>query len=96
MGCLVLRPEPQRELAYYRYLEAGVHYIKVRSDLSDLAERVSWALSHQDQAAAIAYAGRQAMLGFLKALDRHVTEACETWLRRRYGHDRHPQGEGAR
>jgi hypothetical protein len=84
MGCLVLRPEPDRELAYYRHLQAGVHYVSILPDLSDLRERVEWAISHPDQAAEIAYAGRSAVVAFVKHVDQHVIEACGAWLRRRY------------
>lgn len=40
-------------------LEAGVHYVPVRADLSDLDERVTWALEHPD---ALAIARRAAEL----------------------------------
>ena len=38
-------------------LEPGVHYVEVRADLSDLVERVSYYLEHDDQAQRIADAG---------------------------------------
>jgi hypothetical protein len=80
LGCLVIRPKPTRELAYYRYLEPGSHFIEARSDLSDLKEIVEWAISNQATAAAIAYAGRTEIIRFMKNLEAYVQRPCIDWL----------------
>jgi len=80
LGCLVIRPKPTRELAYYRYLEPGSHFIEARSDLGDIKEIVEWAISNQAKAAEIAFAGRKEIIRFMKNLEAHVQRPCIDWL----------------
>jgi hypothetical protein len=44
---------------YYDRLKPWIHYVPVKSDLSDLEEIVSWVLDHDDQARKIGQAGRE-------------------------------------
>jgi hypothetical protein len=60
LGCCVFRVESAFGYRqwYHDRLIPWVHYVPVRSDMSDLAERVDWARSNLDEAEGIARAGQ--------------------------------------
>jgi len=58
LGSCVLKVESAVEQWFYRHLEAGIHYLPVRADLSDLPERLGWCRENPDRAAAIGRAGQ--------------------------------------
>lgn len=60
LGCCVLKVASQQGYRqwYYDRLEPWTHYVPVRSDMSDLAERIAWVRGNQAQARAIASAGQ--------------------------------------
>ena len=66
-GCCVFKVESQFGYRqwYYDRLRPFEHYIPVRADLGDFAERIDWARSHPLEAEAIAAAGQR----FARALD---------------------------
>ena len=46
-------------------LEAGVHYIEIADDYSDVAEKLEWYMAHPDEAEKIARASREYYSQFL-------------------------------
>lgn len=58
LGCCVLRVESPWRQWFSDRLMAWTHYVPVREDLSDLAEKVDWCFSHPEMAAAIADRGK--------------------------------------
>lgn len=63
LGCCVLKVESPFGFRqwYYDRLRPFEHFVPVRSDLSDLAERLDWVRSHDAEARAIAAAGQAVM-----------------------------------
>lgn len=70
---------------YYDRVRPFEHYIPVQSDLSDLAEQVDWARSHEREAAEIAARGQQFARGLtFEAGRREAVELLSThWSRQR-------------
>lgn len=60
-GCCVLKIESERGFRqwYYDRLRPFEHYVPVRSDLSDLIEKIDWVRSHDAEAEAIARRGQE-------------------------------------
>jgi hypothetical protein len=60
-GCCVLKVESQFGFRqwYYDDLRPWEHYVPVKSDMSDLGDKLEWARSHDSEAEAIAMRGRQ-------------------------------------
>ncbi len=56
-NCLVLKQESENCQWYYPGLKANVHYIPLKEDISDLAEKIQWAKSHDAECKRIAAAG---------------------------------------
>jgi hypothetical protein len=61
---------------YYGDLIAGVHYVPVRSDMSDLFEKIDWCRSHPEECEAIAAAGRR--LALEMTFEREMKRGLET------------------
>lgn len=59
-GSLVFKQKSKYHEHFYRHLKPGVHYVEVRADLSDLVDKLLWARENDNQARAIAEAGRAA------------------------------------
>lgn len=60
MGCCVIKvtsAEGYRQW-YYGALEPWVHFVPVRSDMTDLVEKIEWCRAHLSEAESIARAGR--------------------------------------
>uniref|UniRef100_A0A3Q3Q7P7 Glycosyl transferase CAP10 domain-containing protein n=1 Tax=Monopterus albus TaxID=43700 RepID=A0A3Q3Q7P7_MONAL len=55
---LVLKQESQYYEHFYSHLKAGVHYVPVRRNLSDLLEKIKWAKENDAEAQQIARAGQ--------------------------------------
>jgi hypothetical protein len=53
----VLRQDSHAGEWYERFLEPWVHYVPVEFDLSDLFEKIEWAISHDDECRKIAENG---------------------------------------
>ncbi|KAL0229792.1 hypothetical protein PCE1_003356 [Barthelona sp. PCE] len=60
-GSLIFQHHDPRELRefWYEFLEPGKHYVQVKTDYSDLIEKIEWAKAHDDDAKAIMEAGMQ-------------------------------------
>ncbi|CAI8022148.1 Protein O-glucosyltransferase 2, partial [Geodia barretti] len=48
-GSLILKQDSQYYEHFYRHLRPWVHYVPVKRDLSDIVERLQWALDHDDE-----------------------------------------------
>ncbi len=57
MGNLIFKSTTKRQLYYYRFLKPWKHYIPVEENFIDLNEKYSWAKSHMQEAAFIAWNG---------------------------------------
>jgi Glycosyl transferase family 90 len=72
-GNLVFRIETGAIDWWHMYLEPGVHYLEVKSDVSNLKEQHDWAESHPDEAYEIAQRGQQVCLqSYMKEHAKHV------------------------
>jgi hypothetical protein len=78
MGCLVLRPQHEFELFYYKLFEPWVHYIPVSSNFDNLHETVEWVLSNPEHAARIAYSGRMQMIEVITNLELHLRTVLQS------------------
>ncbi|CAH1129375.1 unnamed protein product [Ceutorhynchus assimilis] len=58
-GSLVFKPQSKYYEHFYGDLEANTHYIPVKTDLSDLVEKINWAKSHDNEAKVIAQNGQK-------------------------------------
>ena len=54
MGSVIFYVESEYSLWFTKYLEPWVHYVPVASDLSDLLEKIEWAISHDSECEKIA------------------------------------------
>ena len=59
MGSLVFKVDSMWEQWFYEWIEPWVHYVPVKADLSDLVEKIEWALSNDSQAEQIAKNGKE-------------------------------------
>lgn len=48
MGCVILLVESKYKIWFHKYLKEGIHYIKVKKDLSDLFQKVRWCRENDD------------------------------------------------
>lgn len=58
-GSLLLKQESKYYEHFYNALKPNVHYIAVKTDLSDLIEKINWALENDAEAKEIAVTGQQ-------------------------------------
>ncbi|XP_033228056.1 protein O-glucosyltransferase 2-like [Belonocnema kinseyi] len=58
-GSLVFKQDSQYYEFFYKQLTPGEHYIPIKSDLSDLVEKIKWAQENDDTAHKISRTGRQ-------------------------------------
>jgi hypothetical protein len=82
LGCCVIKVASPRELRqwYYHRLEPWRHYVPVRSDMSDLADKIEWCRGHQAECARIADAGQK--LALAMTFETEISDA----VRRLSGH----------
>lgn len=57
-GSLLLKQESKYYEHFYNNMIPNVHYIPIKKNLSDLIEKVNWALDNDDQAEQIARSGQ--------------------------------------
>lgn len=57
-GCVILMPRPFWENDWFFGLTPGVHYIPLRADLADLAERLAWCRDNDSACREVAAAAR--------------------------------------
>ena len=48
-GSLILKQDSHYYEHFYRHLRPWVHYVPVKRDISDIVERLEWALEHDDE-----------------------------------------------
>jgi hypothetical protein len=67
LGCCVLKVGSAKDYGqwYYDLVKPWVHFVPIRSDMSDLAERIAWCREHDQECRRIAAEGR----AFAKSLD---------------------------
>lgn len=58
LGSVVVIVEGEYKLWFQKFLTEGVHYIGVKSNLSDLVEKIKWLQSHDEEACKIASQGK--------------------------------------
>jgi hypothetical protein len=58
LGSVVVIVEGEYKLWFQKFLVEGVHYVGVKSDLSDLVEKIKWLQHHDDEACKIATHGK--------------------------------------
>lgn len=58
-NCAVFKHDSPFILWYFRVMKPWVHYIPVKSDLSDVFEKLNWAKTHDEEAKQIAENGRR-------------------------------------
>jgi hypothetical protein len=75
LGCCVIKVASPLELKqwYYGGLEPWQHYVPVRADMSDLADKIEWCRGHQAECARIADAGQK--LALAMTLETEVRDA---------------------
>lgn len=73
-GSLVFKPESYWMQWYYNDLKPYVDYIPVKDDLSDLLEKIYWAINHNYDAEQIAISGKKF------ALDHIIQARCDEYL----------------
>lgn len=56
---LVFKQDSKYYEWFYKSLEAGSHYLQVNDDLSNLVERVQWAMDNDEEANIIALKGQK-------------------------------------
>ena len=76
-GCLIFKPESERELYYYRLIKPWIHFIPVKSNFSDLHEKFIWAENNPRQATTIAWRGKQFATEYLHNIKDHFNNALE-------------------
>jgi len=57
IGSLIFKPDNNRRLYYYKFINKWEHYIPIKNDLSDLEEKYIWAKTNESKAINIAYNG---------------------------------------
>lgn len=73
-GCLTMKHESDDLMWFYRDLVPWVHYVPLKKDLSDVAEKILWARSHDDEARQIAMNAREFALTHL--MPEHILLYC--------------------
>ena len=54
MGSVIFLVESKYTLWFHKYLQPGVHYIPIKSDLSNLLQQIDWAQQHDKECQTIA------------------------------------------
>jgi hypothetical protein len=87
LGSVVLSVESEFSLWFSKYLRDGVHFVAVKSDLSDLQEKLNWLKEHDSEAQKIAENGRaffqkylckEGILNFLSSLLNEISMCNKT------------------
>jgi len=65
------------------WMEAGVHYVEVKADWSDFADRLEWCKAHDDECKKIAENGKIFMMQFMNQtqetyIEQKLSEFCAT------------------
>lgn len=57
-GSLIFKPHSEYFEHFYNELQPNVHYVPVETNLTDLIEKIKWAIENDDEAARIAENGQ--------------------------------------
>lgn len=52
---LILKQDSGYYEHFYKQLSPGVHYVPIKSDLSDLLDKIKWAIEHDDEVCLVTY-----------------------------------------
>lgn len=74
-GCLIFRPQSQRFLHYYKFIQPWKHYIPVEKDLENLEARRDWAEGNIEAACLIAWRGSIAARRYISNVYDHLYAA---------------------
>jgi len=82
MGSCVLKVESSYRQWFYEDIRPWEHYVPVKSDLSDLAEKIDWCFNEETKAMEIARAGQEYALGltFEAAVNRALQALCNSMI----------------
>jgi hypothetical protein len=89
IGSVVLLTESKYRIWYMRYLKAGVHYIPVKNDLSDLFEKIRWCRDNDKECEKIAknakmfyddYLSKNGILDYLQYLFIKIKKTTGTYF----------------
>ena len=75
-GSLLFKVESDWEQWYYDKIRPWEHYVPVKKDISDLEEKVSWAIENDSEARAISENARQTAMGI--TFQQTIEETAET------------------
>lgn len=78
LGCCVLKVASPYEQWFYDRVRPWEHYVPVKADLSDLAEKINWCLSNDAESAWIAGNGRQ--LAAALSFERQLPQSCHATM----------------
>ena len=82
LGCCVIKVDSQEGYRqwYYDRIRPWEHFVPVKSDMSDLIEKIEWARSHDAEAQAIAANGRAfaRSMTFESETDHAIAAICAT------------------
>lgn len=79
LGCCVLKVDTPYEQWFYDRLQAGVHYVPVKADLSDLQEKIAWCRENEAACEWIGANGRR--LAQAATYEAELQRSCEAILR---------------
>ena len=83
-GSCILRVQSSRRQWYHRRLLPWVHLVPVRSDLSDLGEKLTWCKNHRQECEAIAAAGQSLARQVVREVEEDLLSAgiryAQAWL----------------
>lgn len=72
-GSCLLLPKPKWEATAHYGLKAGEHYVELKADLSDIADKLQWCMDNEAEAKQIAEAAQQHARKYLNpAMERQV------------------------
>ena len=89
MGSVVLLVESKYRMWFKRYMEEGKHYISIKSDLSDLYEKIDWCRKNDDKCKIIAqnamefyntYLTKKGVLDFMQKLFFSIKKSTGTYF----------------
>lgn len=79
-GCVPFKQESSDIMYFYPELKAWQHYVPVKHDLSDLPNKIRWAITHDAEAQKIALNAREFALSHL--MPEHILSYCRDVLLR--------------
>ena len=75
-GSIIFKPNHKKVLAYHYLLKPWVHFIPVKSDFSDLEEKLKWSKENIDESVKIAYKGYITIFDYLQNIEKYFKESA--------------------